>query len=230
MPAVHAASNSLFEAIRKHLPTFAPATIFDVGANVGQSAVSFGAVFKNAGIYSFEPIRETYNGLVEKTRSHPRIRTFRLALGSSPGHVPMVVNPRSSTVSRVTATPPREMEHVETVPMGTGDSFCAAHKIERIGFLKIDAEGHDLEVLIGFGNMLTQQRIDFAEAEVSMSPMNAKHVPFEAVKQHLEGLGYNLFHIYEQTLDVEFSGRPFLRRSNVVFISRELAEQYRRRR
>ncbi len=52
--------------------------------------------------------------------------------------------------------------------METGDRFCTKHSIEHIGFLKIDAEGYDLDVLTGFARMLSEGRIDLAEAEVSM--------------------------------------------------------------
>ncbi len=58
--------------------------------------------------------------------------------------------------------------------------------------------------------------------------MNTKHVAFETVKGYLRSLGYSLFHIYEQVLDIGFSGLPVMRRSNVVFISPQVAERYAR--
>ena len=229
MPYIKEGGSSLVDAIRTHLPAFTPTTIFDVGANVGQSAIAFATAFPNAAIYSFEPIANTYQELVARTLALPKVRTFRLAFGQTPGQAPMLVNPNSSTASRVSVEAPRPFEHVEMVPMGTGDSFCAAHAITRIGFLKIDTEGHDLDVLMGFANMLTEKRIDLAEAEVSMNRLNTKHIALDRVKGYMESIGYSLFHIYDQTLDVAFSGRPILRRSNVVFISLQLAEHYRRR-
>ena len=96
--------------------------------------------------------------------------------------------------------------------------------MDRIGLLKVDSEGHDLQVLIGFRKMLAATRIDLVEAEVGMNPENKRHVSFEAVKAYLERFGYRLFLIYEQTYDVPFSGRAVLRRCNVVFVSEKTAQ------
>jgi FkbM family methyltransferase len=222
--------DTLANALARHLPAYAPTVIFDVGANIGQSSQAFAARFPQAAIYAFEPIGAAYQALVATTRALPAVKTFKTALGRTPGQVQMVVNPRELVNSQVTIRPVRSGEHVETVPMDSGDRFCAANSIDRIGYLKVDTEGHDLEVLSGFAGMLAEKRVDLAEAEVSMNRSNTKHVALEAVKDYMEKTGYFLFHIYEQTLDIGFSGRPIMRRANVVFISETLAERYRRKR
>jgi hypothetical protein len=108
--------------------------------------------------------------------------------------------------------------------MRSGDDFCTEHAIAEIGFLKIDAEGHDLEVLRGFRARLKDARIDLVEAEVGMNPENRLHAPFASVKTYLERRGYRLFLIYEQAFDTPFSGRAVLRRGNAVFVSPKLIE------
>lgn len=45
----------------------------------------------------------------------------------------------------------------ETIQMVSLDDFCNSHNIEFIDFMKIDAEGHDLEVLKGGRNMLAKK-------------------------------------------------------------------------
>jgi FkbM family methyltransferase len=229
LPNTAGQRDSLALAVRRHLPGFAPTVIFDVGANVGQSAQAFAERFPQATIYAFEPVAAAYQALVVQTRALPAVRAFKTALGRGPGQVPMVVDPAKLVNSQVTIRPVRGAEHVENVPMDSGDRFCAANAIDRIGYLKVDTEGHDLEVLAGFAGMLSEKHIDLAEAEVSMNRANTKHVAFEAVKHYMETAGYFLFHIFEQTLDVGFSGRPIMRRANVVFISGSLAEKFRRR-
>jgi hypothetical protein len=95
---------------------------------------------------------------------------------------------------------------------------------ERIGFLKIDAEGHDLEVLRGFAAMLKASRVDLVEAEVGMNPENRMHASFGSVQKFLERLGYRLFLLYDFRRDAPFSGRVVLRRCNAVFASPKLVE------
>jgi len=224
------ARGSLADAIRAYLPSYSPRVVFDVGANIGQSARWFASLFPQAAIYAFEPLEELHRVLASVATSLPKTQVFRLALGDAPGEVTMAVDPRRPTEGRVTTDPALSGERLVTVQMETGDRFCAARSIEHIGLLKIDAEGHDLKVLKGFSKMLSQGAIDLAEAEVGMNRFNTKHVPLEDVRQFMDTLDYDLFYIYEQVLDVAFSGRPILRRANVVFISPKLAELHSRHR
>ena len=219
--------NPLVSAISSYLPGFAPRTIFDVGANIGQSALAFAAAFPEAQIFAFEPISETFGKLQAAVGDNAKIKTFRLALGRALGTADMLVNPRSPTGNRMANRPPRPGEFIESVSTNSGDTFVAAQKIGTIDILKVDTEGHDLAVLMGFGQTLRTGRVTIAEAEVSMNPHNTKHVPFEHIKGFMEAAGFLLFHIHEPVLDIAFSGRPILRRCNVAFISARVAEERR---
>ncbi len=216
--------SALIEAVREHLPGYALDMIFDVGANIGATGLALAAAFPAATIYAFEPVAATFQILVENVSAHDRIRPFNLALGRKSRPIRMRI--KSVSVSNRIAGWRDLFKPSEVVTMTSGDAFCVEHKVQvqQIGFLKIDAEGHDLQVLYGFQKMLKAMRIDLVEAEVGMNPENRRHVPFEVVKTYLERLGYRLFLIYEQSRDVPFTGRPILRRSNVVFASARLID------
>ena len=216
----------LVEAVKRHLPGYAPDVIFDVGANVGSTALALAAGFPGATIFAFEPVESTFRTLSRNVSAHERIRPFNLALGRKPQRIRMRI--KSLSVSSRIAGWRDLFKPSEVATMTAGDAFCDEHRVQRIGFLKIDAEGHDLEILHGFGKMLQDMRIDLVEAEVGMNPENRRHVPFEMVKAHLERLGYRLFLIYDQARDVPFTGRVILRRSNVVFASARLVDPARR--
>lgn len=216
----------LVKAVRAHLPSCAPGVILDVGANDGRTAIVLAAAFPAATVYAFEPVVETFRTLVKNASAHDRIKPVNIALGRRSGRARMRI--KSVSVSNRVAGWRDIFKPAETVVMTSGDDFCAKQGLNEIGYLKVDAEGHDLQVLIGFRKMLRAARIDLVEAEVGMNPENKRHVPFEAVKAYLERFGYRLFLIYEQTYDEPFSGRPVLRRSNVVFASGKLIEAARR--
>jgi hypothetical protein len=55
---------------------------------------------------------------------------------------------------------------LEEVPTIRGDEFCEGQGVKKIDFLKIDAEGHDLEVLKGFEGMLARSRVGVVQVEV----------------------------------------------------------------
>jgi FkbM family methyltransferase len=219
-----------FSFVGRALPSFSPAMIFDVGANVGQSSRAFAAAFPASTIYAFEPAAATFAILVERLAGVERVKPFNLALGRRAGrriieHGGSSVSHRIAGIGRLLRRSPHE-----PATMTTGDRFCREHRIERIDFLKIDTEGGDLAVLQGFRRLLAGQRIGLAEAEVGMNRANKRHVPLAAVQAFLEPLGYSLFHLHEQVLDLGFSGRPILRRCNAVFISAALADAHRQKR
>ena len=60
-------------------------TIFDVGANIGQTALRYNDYFKKAEIYSFEPVTETFHNLEKNVKCLNRIKCFKLALGDKEG-------------------------------------------------------------------------------------------------------------------------------------------------
>jgi FkbM family methyltransferase len=211
-------------AIRNSFPGFNPAVIFDVGANVGQSAVAFAEAFPEAAIYTFEPVASVYRTLEANVADRPLVRAFNVALGRRSGSA-YVSKRRVSPSNRVVESPSLlKRGKVEIVAMTAGDAFCVEHGVEHVDFLKIDTEGHDLDVLVGFQRMLADERVDVLETEVGMNPENRRHVPFEAVKAHLEPLGYRLFHIHDLAMDMPFSGRVVLRRANAMFVSNAFVE------
>ena len=213
--------------LRNHLPAHQMNEIFDVGANVGQSMHKYVKAFPDAHIYCFEPVESTFHLLQQAAKGHPRVQCIHRALGASRGTDNMVLQGTSDMffldslrAARTDLPKARERVEVDTV-----DAFCAAHDVSTIDYLKIDTEGGDLNVLKGADRMLREQRIDVVEVEGAMNCRNETHVPFEALKQHLEYRSYFLFGVYEQVN--EFRGCQNLRRSNSVFISEQTIESNR---
>ena len=58
--------------------------VFDVGANVGQSALRFKECFPSATISSYEPFEEAFRKLEGATRGL-NVRCHKLAMGAEPG-------------------------------------------------------------------------------------------------------------------------------------------------
>jgi len=100
----------------------------------------------------------------------------------------------------------------------TADSFCSGNNITRIDLLKIDTEGHDLDVIKGAEHMLRTSAVGIVIAECSMNMDNTFHVPFCDIHRHMEQLGYRLFGIYQQVHEWP-TRKPHLRRTNVAYIS-----------
>lgn len=189
-----------------------PATIFDVGANIGQSARKFGRYFPSARIHCFEPSAASAARI--RRRKLRNVEVHETALGSAVATA-MLSRGRDPAIFRISAAGD------EQVGITTVDAFCAEHRIERIDFMKIDTEGHDLEVLKGATAMLAAGRIAAVQVEAGLNPENMLHIPFETLKAFLEDHGYRLFGLYDQVAEWP-TKQPHLRRANPMFVSREV--------
>ncbi|MEQ9000471.1 MAG: FkbM family methyltransferase [Coleofasciculus sp. B1-GNL1-01] len=123
-------------------------TIFDVGANIGQTARHFYKSFPNANILSFEPIKETFDELHYNTEKLNRVSCFNHALGNINESRKIYLKEKSNLNSLVEDIMPIS-ENYDIVNVKTIDEFCENNDIENIDILKTDTEGWDLNVIQG---------------------------------------------------------------------------------
>lgn len=187
-------------------------SIFDVGANIGQSANKFREAFPLANIYCFEPVLGNFQELHKSAKGDSYVQCFHMALGSAPGTGKIYLTDHSTTSSLIE---PENSLGFEEVQIDTIDSFCAVRGIERIDLLKVDAEGFDLEVLKGAASLLSSASVAFVLAEVGFHPGDTRHVLFDFVREFLMANGFHVYGFYDQNL--EWSGESRLRFANVCF-------------
>jgi FkbM family methyltransferase len=207
-----------FDDIRAHLDGLTIGTVFDVGANVGQSATRFLLEFPQSSVYCFEPAADTFTAL-RNNMARLGAKTFRLALGATVGRGQLAhdTHPLMYRLLRDDNDHTSGLE-TEEVEVETVDHFCLTTAIDRVSLLKIDTEGNDLEVLRGSTHMLQTKRVDLVQVEASMNSRNTRHVALEPFRQLLEPMGYFLFAIYDQVHEWP-TKEPHLRRCNPLFVS-----------
>lgn len=200
--------------------------IFDVGANVGQSALHYVSAYPSSTIYCFEPIKETFEQLRRNVEGSDQVFCYNIALADTPGEGVMTkdmgtMNHLVQEENNISSN----LHETEQVHVSTLDDFCKANDINRISYLKVDAEGGDLNVLTGSKDILNAHGIDIVEVEAGMNPGNKHHVPLERLKGFMEDKGYYIFGIYEQVAEWP-KNEPHLRRSNTVFVSENMIRSY----
>lgn len=206
--------------LRKHQPDYHPKTVFDVGANTGQTVTKWNKFFPKAEYYCFEPVSSTMAILKQNTAKFRNIRYYQCALGAERKQAEIVLCEDSSLNSFVDTV--KEIgERTEIVQIYTLDEICESESIKHIDVLKIDTEGFDIEVLKGATSMLKENNITFIQVEAGMNPGNKLHVPLQGFVDFLTPYGYVLFGIYEQHL--EWTGEKRLAFSNPVFICEKYA-------
>src|SRR5208282_2437536 len=120
--------------IKTHLPRLPVKVVFDVGANIGQSAKSFREAFSESTIYCFEPVKKTFLALQINLQGDDRIQSFQLALGTGKGRgklvlegIPQMFFLRNASPEQVSGSQPTEEVVLETL-----DGFCRTQNIDRI--------------------------------------------------------------------------------------------------
>ena len=154
----------------KYYKNEASITIFDVGANVGDYSKKVAEIFvENTTIYSFEPSKKTFELFLNTTKNINNIFPNNLGISDNETKSILYSNNEGSGLASIYN---RKLDHfdikmdrTEEITLTTIDNFCALNKIDKINFLKLDIEGHELSALIGAKNMINEGKIDVIQFE-----------------------------------------------------------------
>ena len=214
----HARQNWLYDICR-YANTRRFRVLFDVGANIGQTAVSMHGYFPDAEIHAFEPVENTHRILCRNVRRWPTVRPHRLAMGRLCESREIVLQDTSELNSLrlsapLDATAERRLERIE---VSTVDEFCDRHRIDGIDVLKIDAQGCDLDVLLGAERMISAKRVPFVFVEVGFQLNDIINSPFAPLDGHLTARGFGLCGFYNQTGCGQRNAAPYLFFSDALY-------------
>lgn len=175
--------------------------VLDVGANIGEwtRAMAQESQGRNSQliIHAFEPCNETYSTLVrnlEEWRITDSVKTHKLALSAEEGERTFYSwgkDAGSNGLHLHKGMYSHEAEGVSIVPCSTIDRWCDREGIRQVFFAKIDAEGHDYEVLSGAKEMLKAGRIDMLQFEYSCLWISARRFLLD-VFELLQPLKYTI--------------------------------------
>ena len=193
---------------RQGLGTSRP-VLFDVGANVGQTVATLRQVWPQGSIYAFEPAPTTFTTLQQAISRHGSgVQAFNLAFGSEESILKLHLNADHQTNSLLGASKDpesvtRDHSAYEThesvdVKVERIDKFCTDHEIQAIDHLKLDAQGYELEILKGCGNMLGPDTIRTISLEILFLPFYEKQAHFHEILALLHSRGYRLFQLFYQ--------------------------------
>ena len=144
-------------------------TIFDVGANAGDSIERFRNILQNCSIYSFEPIPEIFKKLEKNYSKNKNTNLYNLALSNSTekknfyiyGHNKIssflkIKKDSKFEISRkfYKNADKNNWERKSEISCNTLDKFVEENSIHQIDIIKIDTQGHEPEILQGAENFL----------------------------------------------------------------------------
>jgi FkbM family methyltransferase len=201
--------------------------IFDVGANVGQTAVELVQFFPRASIHCFEPASEPFQSLKTRARPWANVTVHRLALGDEVAERPMrvatgIASEQNTLVLAADAA--HGSEAAETVTVETLDNFCVRHEVARLNLLKMDVQGWELNVLRGGRALLNEGRIDFILTEAAFDIDNGSMVNFCDIHKELHCAGFVVSGFYDF---FRWGNKSEMYFCNVLYSRKPIAEGHR---
>ncbi len=165
--------------IEKKLRGIDRAAIFDVGANIGAYSLLLSETFgPDRDIYSFEPCRHAFDALKQNTRERVNIHPCRFGFGDQDARATIHSDAGGSGLASIYS---RRMDHYgvylsqeEDVEIKRIDAFCQEQGISRIGFLKLDVEGHEFKALQGASGMIGSGKIDCIQFEFGQCDIDSR--------------------------------------------------------
>lgn len=211
-------------------------TVFDVGANIGEWTRDLSSRLKAAGvsytIHPAEPFPDTYAtltrnletwGLTSVTRPHNVAlsdadgeREF-FSLGANQGRNSLHPIPEVGAVANRTRVVCRSL-----------DSLCQELGITTVHFVKIDTEGHDLDVVRGAKGLLASRSVAMLQFEYNHRWIVARHYLRDAFDL-FRPLGYRLGKLTRLGIEFYDTWHPELesfREGNYLAVRPEVATAF----
>ncbi|MBV8165682.1 MAG: FkbM family methyltransferase [Alphaproteobacteria bacterium] len=173
-------------------------TVWDVGANIGDYAVQFADwVGPEGHVYAFEPSRETGARLAASCASRTNVAILPLGLSDRTGEAKLL---RGADVDGATARVAddaggdAEDGAFDPVALARGDDLIASGLAAVPSLVKLDVEGHELDVLHGMANTLADRRLSHLFIEVHFAVLHRtgrKDVPAK-LERFLEMKGFRI--------------------------------------
>ena len=151
--------------------------IFDVGANTGEYSEHILSFNRNVVIHCFEPVSKTFKALEKniKCKNSQNLFLNNYGLGDKASQVEMFIygeNAGSNSIyySDYHANKSNGITK-ELVQLTTLDEYIKEKNITKIDFLKIDVEGHELNVIKGGTNTLKAGIVKCVQFEYGIEEM-----------------------------------------------------------
>jgi FkbM family methyltransferase len=192
----------------------APVTLFDVGCSGGVERhwLRFGEALHAVG---FDPLVAEVNRLNSESTAKDRIRYEAAFVGCAeydelfprPLRDNSVASKSNASFERTSAAAHAQFKKIdyikETFNRGEEvrltdrkielDAYAASEKIDRVDFLKVDTDGHDIEVLLGAREVLKRGCLAVCVEAQFHGAINPRANTFSNIDLLLRDLGFTLF-------------------------------------
>jgi FkbM family methyltransferase len=205
-------------------------TLFDVGANVGKYSemllkycTDYNIRYR---IFIFEPVRASLAVLREKFAGDPGIIINAFGLSDERKTAEIFYDKAGSSLASLYQ---RELSQAniflrlkENIELITLEGYMEEHQINKIDFLKIDVEGHEIPAFTGMGKFLHGDCIRAIQFEYGGANIDSRTF-LKNIYQLLELRGYDIYkikrnHLEPRTYDVRMENFAY---ANYVALNKQ---------
>ena len=148
--------------------------IFDVGAHIGNFSLASNVFYKNSQIYSFEPVKNTFDILSKNTSEYENMKIFNIAIGEENKKDVIFFSDLEKDRSSFFKDNIINQENLKTqeIEIKTLSSITKENNISYIDILKIDVEGFEYEAIEGASDILNRVKFIIIENHLKDHPHN----------------------------------------------------------
>lgn len=173
-----------------------PMLFIDAGGHIGEWTQAALASFSRSKIHAFEPSMIHASAFTAKLFPADRVTLTIAALGRESGKAVLFKDQNTTGLASMTK---RDLSHhgiemriEESIEVQTLDDYCEKNSIAHVDFLKIDVEGHELDVLAGASALLKRGAISALQFEFGGCNIDTRTY-FRDFYKLLEPLGFSIY-------------------------------------
>lgn len=175
--------------------TITDVVAIDAGANLGNWSSELLVRLPSAAIVAFEPSKTAFNMLEERFSGDSRVTTVNLALGKENKKTTLYADLGGSGLGSLTKRRVSHFninfDHQEAVEIQTLDKWISLNKSRSLpNVLKMDVEGHELDILLGATE--TIKNINIIQFEFGGSNIDTKTF-FQDFWYFFQGLDFTIY-------------------------------------
>lgn len=199
--------------VLKKLSKLNPSVIIDGGANIGGYSLVTNQLMPNALIYSFEPVKSTFEKLKENVKGFNNIIPIEKGLYNKncTKEINIFTSDTHSSLFDIQGLSYKPIQK-QTIALIKGDDFIDNYKISEIDLLKIDVEGAEYDVLQGFEKHIQNGKIKMIQLEYGYINITTKKLLIDYYN-FFESKGYIIGKIFPKSVEFrkyEFKYEDFL--------------------
>lgn len=196
-------TNGEYRLLGQFLP--GSSVIFDIGAHVGEWTNHALAINPHLQIHCFEPGKDNFEKLTANVKSAQVVCNF-FGLSSSRGERSFFIYRDAPGLNSLYQRRGLEdgwglatTHEIETVQLDTLENYCRDRNIQKIDFMKVDVEGHELEVFKGGVSLFREGRVRAIQFEYGGCNIDSR-VLLKDIFEFFQGMHYQFYKILPVSL------------------------------